>query len=113
MLVRQSALAFQPAVNALQEDIGFSCPEGGYLAGFRSQFSAADYDRVWEPYCCTRPASALINCQTPTATFENVLRDNLNFTASADRIITGAESFYFNRCSTECHMQDFERVMSL
>ena len=55
------------------------------------------YDRVWEPYCCTRPASALINCAIPTSRYENDLRANLNFTAATDRIIVGVDSFYFNR----------------
>ncbi len=92
----------QPAVNELLGEINYVCSDDGFIAGLGSEFTATSTDRVWEPVCCIRPFARLINCEQPTATWENTLRDPLNFTASGDRIITGIESFYFNRsASTE------------
>ncbi len=92
----------QGAINTLQGDIDFGCPAGGYLGGFRSVFTGSEFDRIWEPYCCIRPSSALINCQIPTSRYENVLRSNLNFSVAADQVIVGAQSFYFNRYVVLC-----------
>lgn len=88
-------MLLQPAVNELLGEMNYECPEEGFLAGLGSVFSVDD--RVWEPLCCTRPFARLINCVEPTATWENALRDTLNFTTTGDRIIAGIESFYFNR----------------
>ncbi len=85
------------AINDLEGDIDFECPNDGYLSGFFSEYADSSTDRVWSPYCCTRRQSTLINCQLPTVNWENVLRDNLNFTSPDAHVIAGVQSFYFNR----------------
>lgn len=87
----------QPAINSLRGDIDFDCPNGGYISGFVSEYTGSNNDRVWSPYCCNRNFSTLINCQRPTSSWENVLRDNLNYSAPSGYVIAGVQSFYFNR----------------
>ena len=87
----------QPAINDLLGELNFDCPGDGFLTGLSSVFTDSSTDRVWQPNCCTRPFASLINCQKPSSTWNNVLRDNLNFTGSGDRVVAGLESFYFNK----------------
>ncbi len=87
----------QPAINDLLGELNFDCPDDGFLTGLSSVFTDSSTDRVWQPNCCTRPFASLINCQKPSSTWNNVLRDNLNFTGSGDRVVAGLESFYFNK----------------
>ena len=92
-------LSLQSAINTLQSDLDFDCPNNGFLAGFVSEHDASNADRLWQPYCCSRPFATLINCQKPTSFWENVLRGNLNFTSPDSQVIAGVESFWFNRCA--------------
>lgn len=68
------------------------------MGGFRSEFTGSSiFDRTWQPYCCIRAASTLINCQIPASRYENDLRGNLNVSTTTDQVMVGVESFYFNR----------------
>lgn len=92
-----ASCTLEDPINSLQGDIEFDCPSDGYFAGFVSEFTPASSDRVWQPYCCDRPFASLVRCQILTSNWENVLRENLNYSAPAGFVVAGAESFYFNR----------------
>ena len=88
----------QSPINSFRGLIDFVCPSEGYISGFVSEFDASQTDRLWQLYCCTRPFSSLINCQTLVGGWENPLRGNLNYTGPSDNhVVAGIQSFYFNR----------------
>ena len=88
----------QSPINSFRGLIDFACPSDGYISGFISDFDASQTDRLWQPYCCARPFSSLINCQTLVGGWENPLRGNLNYTGPSDNhVVAGVQSFYFNR----------------
>ena len=92
-------LYMQSPINSFRGLIDFACPSDGYISGFFSEFTASQTDRLWQPYCCSRPFSSLINCQTLVGGWENPLRGNLNYTGPTDNhVVAGIQSFYFNRC---------------
>ena len=80
-------------INAPTEEITYDCPESAYISGFQSEFDASTNDRTWRPYCCTRPQTALINCEQ-SVTWENVVRETLNWTTPGLTVITGVETFF-------------------
>lgn len=87
----------QPPINTATSDVEFVCPNEGYLGGMASTYVYASFDREWQPYCCERPFSSLIDCNRPTSGWENDFRDPLNFTAPPGHVISGVTSFFFNR----------------
>ena len=89
----------QDGINELRMEFNYECPDDGYIAGFKSEYSSSDDDRVWYPYCCTRPYSSLVNCHVPSSVWENSLEGLLNWTTTSERVLTGVVTFFasFNR----------------
>lgn len=86
----------QPVINAPRGDINFVCPGSGYIGGLFSTYNFSASDRIWQPYCCVRSYSSLVNCAGPPATWSNLLGMNLNYSAGDPYVITGLYSFYSN-----------------